>query len=86
MPAQRPRMIEARFVFQTAPSGTDDDYCQFAIAVFLRDGELRLAFDLHGAAEGAVENVDINVATAILSAVELVKGKVKAQELREQVE
>jgi len=79
------RMVEARFVFQTVPAGADKEYVQFDVAFFKRDGRLRVAFDL-GSGEGQVENVEVSVLEVMKAAVEAVKGRVKVEEMHEQVE
>lgn len=79
------RFIEGRFVFQVASDDGDPDHAQFSIAIFLRDGKIRTAFDINNDAPG-VENIDVHVAEAILAAAEMVKGKIKPGELHEQTE
>lgn len=86
MPAANPRMIEATFRFQAPPPGGGEDVAQFDVRLFLRDGKLRVAIDLHGADNGIVEDLDVSVFDAVRSAIETVKGRVKAAELHEQIE
>ena len=83
--AKTPRMIEARFTFQTVPEGTDPEVVQFEIRTFLRDGKLRTSIDIHGGGDG-LEDLDPSVLGAMEAAIETVKGRVKASELYEQVE
>lgn len=86
MAAQKPRLIEVRYVYQTEPMGPNKEYAQFAVKAYRRGDALRVAFDLHGVDGDVVENVDVAVAEAIRAAAEMVRGRVKVQELHEQTE
>ena len=86
MAASKLRLIEVRYVYQTMPAGRDKELSQFAIRAYRRGESLRIAFDLHGVAGDVMENIDVAVADAIRAAAEIVKGKVKVNELHEQTE
>lgn len=79
-----PRMMDARFSFQTNPDA-EGDFVQFFIRLFLRDGRLVSAYDLY-AENGNVEGLEPETLEAMKAALELVKGRVKKQELHEQKE
>jgi hypothetical protein len=85
MKAKALRMVEGRFTFQASPPGDDEDVVQFDVRMFLRNGKLRISIHLHGQGD-VLEDLDPTALGAMGTAIETVKGKVKAGELYEQTE
>ena len=81
--AQPLRLMDARYCFQTNLD-THGEYQQFFVRASKRNGQLAITFDLYGAEGGGIEGLDASLLDAIKAAIEMVKGRVKADELSEQ--
>lgn len=72
--------MEVRWTFQV---DGDEEYSQFAVRAFKRNGVLMFAADLLGQ-DGPVEGIAQVVIDAVKSALESVQGRVNEDELDEQ--
>lgn len=80
--AQLIRLMDVRWCFQTVPD-RDGRYKQFYVRASKADGKAVITFDLYGP-EGDLEGLQPELLDAIKAAIEMVRGRVKAEELTEQ--
>ena len=85
MKTKGPQLIEVTFLFQTSGERADPDRHLFKVRASLHQYARDLTFDLHGR-QAPIEQLQPGLLDEIKAGLELVRGRVKAEDLVEEPE